>query len=230
VTEDIRSLSPDARALLDRERPVPALSPAVRARAMAAARAAVAAGPLPAMPARAPVAWTRWAVAAALTCAAGAAAAAIAHRHHRDDPQTAPLAAAADSPSPSIAAGPAPAAPATFEGVGATAQSETTPDDAGGRRAKGTVPREELRLLRQARAAVARDDFTAALPPIAQHAREFPTGRLSEEREALRVKALMGLGREDEARRAASGFEARFPRSVLLPAVRRMSTRAGDHR
>jgi len=45
---------------------------------------------------------------------------------------------------------------------------------------------------------------------------------LLEEREALRVKALSGLGRVEEARRAAHAFEARFPRSVLLPAVNQM--------
>jgi hypothetical protein len=82
--------------------------------------------------------------------------------------------------------------------------------------------RAELRLLRQARAAVARQDFAAALVPLAEHARRFKTGRLTEEREALRVKALAGLGRNDEARRAAAAFEARFPHSVLLPAVSQM--------
>ena len=62
----------------------------------------------------------------------------------------------------------------------------------------------------------------AALPPIAEHARRFKNGRLAEEREALRVKALVGLGRMEDARRAAAGFKARFPYSVLLPAVSQM--------
>ena len=48
-----------------------------------------------------------------------------------------------------------------------------------------------------------------------------------EEREALHVKALAGLGRRDEARRAAAAFEDRFPRSVLLPAVRQISPHGG---
>jgi len=84
--------------------------------------------------------------------------------------------------------------------------------------------RAELLLLRPARAAVAREDFAAALPPIAEHARRFKDGRLAEEREALRVKALVGLGRTDEARRAAAAFRAHFPHSVLLPAVGQMSS------
>jgi hypothetical protein len=82
--------------------------------------------------------------------------------------------------------------------------------------------RAELRLLRQARVAVARGDFAAALSPIAEHSRRFKNGRLAEEREALRVKALAGLGRMEEARHAAVAFRARFPRSVLLPAVSKM--------
>jgi hypothetical protein len=90
-------------------------------------------------------------------------------------------------------------------------------------RSSATEPsQDELVLLRQARAAVARQDFAAALGPISEHARQFKSGRLAEEREALRVKALSGLGRTEEARRAADAFEARFPRSVLLPAVSKM--------
>jgi hypothetical protein len=61
------------------------------------------------------------------------------------------------------------------------------------------------------------------LSHIAEHARRFKDGRLTEEREALRVKSLAGLGRSDEARRAAAAFRARFPRSVLLSAVNQMS-------
>jgi len=78
----------------------------------------------------------------------------------------------------------------------------------------------------QARAAVARQDYASALPPLGEHARRFKNGRLAEEREALHVRALAGLGRTDEARRAAHRFEARFPRSVLLPAVKQMSASA----
>jgi hypothetical protein len=61
------------------------------------------------------------------------------------------------------------------------------------------------------------------LPPIAEHARRFRDGRLAEEREALRVGALAGLGRDEEARHAASNFRTRFPQSVLGPAVDQMS-------
>lgn len=73
----------------------------------------------------------------------------------------------------------------------------------------------ELRVLQPARQAVARQDYGSALAAIAEHNRQFPAGRLSEEREALRVKALLGLGRTAEAKRAGATFHARFPRSAL---------------
>lgn len=75
----------------------------------------------------------------------------------------------------------------------------------------------ELELLHRAQAAYAGHDFTSALAVVAEHRRRFPNGRLAEEREALRVRALIGAGRTSEARSAASAFAERFPRSVLLP-------------
>ena len=68
------------------------------------------------------------------------------------------------------------------------------------------------------------EDFAAAMVPLVEHARRFKNGQLTEEREALRVKALSGLGLRDEVRRAAAEFEARFPRSPLLPAVSRIAS------
>lgn len=75
---------------------------------------------------------------------------------------------------------------------------------------------EELRLLDQARQSDARGDYATALAVVAEHERVFSAGRLSEEREVLRVKALVGLGRGNEARHAAARFHRQFPRSVLL--------------
>jgi hypothetical protein len=81
----------------------------------------------------------------------------------------------------------------------------------------------ELALLQRARAAVAKGDDAKALDAIVEHQRRFSAGRLREEREALRVKALAGLGRKDEARRAAERFKAEFPRSVLSPGIEQTS-------
>jgi hypothetical protein len=80
-----------------------------------------------------------------------------------------------------------------------------------------TVPTNaELQLLRAAREDATRDDFAGALAVIAEHVRRFRNGVLVEEREALRVKSLAGLGRREEAERAAIRFHARFPHSVFL--------------
>jgi len=59
-------------------------------------------------------------------------------------------------------------------------------------------------------------DFAGALAAVGEHAHRYPSGSLVEEREALRVRSLAGLGQSAEAQRAASAFHARFPRSVLL--------------
>jgi len=74
----------------------------------------------------------------------------------------------------------------------------------------------ELRVLQPAQQAVARQDFVSALATIREHQRRFPSGKLAEEREALRVKALLGLGRFQEARRAGAAFRTHFPHSALL--------------
>ena len=48
----------------------------------------------------------------------------------------------------------------------------------------------ELALLQRAQVAYAGRDFPGALALVAEHARQFPNGRLAEEREALRVRSL----------------------------------------
>lgn len=78
---------------------------------------------------------------------------------------------------------------------------------------------QELALLQPARAGIARGDFAAALSAVSEHSRRFPSGLLGEERDALRVRALFGLHRVDEARRAAAAFRGRYPRSVLLSTI-----------
>jgi hypothetical protein len=74
----------------------------------------------------------------------------------------------------------------------------------------------ELELLQGAHAAFQTRDFGSALRLLTEHARRFPNGRLAEEREALRVRALSGSGRIESARVAASAFALSFPRSVFL--------------
>jgi len=220
--------SPDVRALLDRERVIPPVPASVRARAVVRARAALSAGSLaPRTEVGTAPRGRRW----GLALAAGIASAAVgttayeigAHRRPTvsDHPAATAVvvvsrAAAPSTPSPAVVLSPSVPTPAPEP------SSPTTPTSHGPHSTQAAPGPDELRLLREARAALARRDFAAALEPIGEHARRFRRGRLVEEREALRVKALSGLGRAEEARRAAEAFEARFPRSVLLPAVSQM--------
>jgi hypothetical protein len=78
---------------------------------------------------------------------------------------------------------------------------------------------QERALLDTARADAARGEPAFALEQVARHARQFPQGRLSEEREALAVRALLALGRKGEARARAEAFRGAYPRSFLMPVI-----------
>jgi hypothetical protein len=102
-----------------------------------------------------------------------------------------------------------PASAAATSGPTRRASAAGKPDDGLG----------ELELLSRARSADVRGDYSHVLTILAEHQRIHPDGRLSEEREVLRVEALVGLGRASEARRVAARFRERFPRSVLAGKV-----------
>ena len=86
-----------------------------------------------------------------------------------------------------------------------------------------TLPSSELAaeraLLDRARSSGASGDPARVLELVAQHRREFPGGRLAEEREALAIRALCSLGRGDEARARAGAFRVAFPHSFLAPVI-----------
>jgi outer membrane protein assembly factor BamD (BamD/ComL family) len=74
-------------------------------------------------------------------------------------------------------------------------------------------------LVETGRAALGRGDSASALAALDKHVRQFPRGRLAEERDVLRVQALALAGRTDEARALAQTFRARYPKSVFLPVL-----------
>ncbi|MBZ0116508.1 MAG: sigma-70 family RNA polymerase sigma factor, partial [Sandaracinaceae bacterium] len=65
----------------------------------------------------------------------------------------------------------------------------------------------------------------AALAAIARHEARFPEGQLAAERESIRVRALLLLGRNDEARWAAERFRAEYPESIFMGVVERAAPR-----
>lgn len=86
---------------------------------------------------------------------------------------------------------------------------------------EGTALAEERRLLESARGELTRGQPMRALDWLAQHRERFPSGRLSEERDALEIRALAAEGRSGAARALADAFRTRYPRSVLRPVVDR---------
>jgi hypothetical protein len=78
----------------------------------------------------------------------------------------------------------------------------------------------ERALLDVARSALARGEAGEALVATERHAHEYPDGALVEEREAIAIKALVALGRMDEARSRARVHEQRFPNGLTVRAVK----------
>ncbi len=78
----------------------------------------------------------------------------------------------------------------------------------------------EAVLVSKARTNLAKNP-ARALSLVEEAERTFPHGQLVEERQAIAIRALVGLGRTDEASRRAEQFLARFGRSAHAASVRR---------
>jgi hypothetical protein len=77
----------------------------------------------------------------------------------------------------------------------------------------------ERSLIEMARAALGRGKAESALAALRRHARQFPSGELTEEREGLLVQALVAAQKYDQAREKAEQFKKRYPRSLFTPVV-----------
>jgi hypothetical protein len=77
----------------------------------------------------------------------------------------------------------------------------------------------ERALLDEVRASLIQGNSSGALDRLRVSRREFPRAVLAEERDALTVEALVGVGRYDEARAAADAFREHFPDSLFSGAV-----------
>lgn len=80
---------------------------------------------------------------------------------------------------------------------------------------------EETRLLARARARLRADAPGDALAALAEHARRFPQGQLTEDRMVLRAQALCESGATAAGRKQASALRAAFPSSSHLARVDR---------
>jgi len=224
------SLSPEAKALLAEERAIPAQDDALRSRVLSRAEEAVRLGPPVPHPLGVPP--TGLSKGLIATLAGVAVVGGITAAVYFTTP-TAPPSPAVIAPPPTAPAAPTESPPVPFPRVEPPPASDAQPGartpeeptNAGPRPSASSRPDrrlEELQLLSRARKADARGDFSEVLGLASEHERTFPGGRLAEEREVLRVRALVGLGRADQARRAAARFHRQFPNSVLLHKVDEM--------
>ncbi len=212
---DVDAVLADAKMI----RPVPQ---AVRARALARARAGMAMAATdgatpPRHTTRRRVIALAASFAIAVVAASAVAALGIQAARRRDAPRPSDSHAPAPPtvpahPSPTVAAPPPIEQPSDEQGLASAPKPQRPPRATTGQESYAA----ELELLTRAQVAFAGRDFANALALVAEHGRRFPSGRLIEEREALRVRSLSGAGRSEEAQRAAAAFAERFPRSILL--------------
>jgi hypothetical protein len=120
-------------------------------------------------------------------------------------PDVAPESASAQAPAPSVSAASSSAVNASAKPV---ANASASPE-----------PATEEELLGRARAEMGRSP-ASALALTAQHAKRFPGGSLSQEREQIAIEALVALGRRSQAQDRARRFATIWPRSPYVERLR----------
>ncbi len=218
-------LSDDLRALLDASRELDPLPPAAAERLLRGVdrRAALGGGHAPAKPGPWRRALSHRALLTVVSFALGALAGTALERlrHSVVVPVIAPPRVVyVDRPAPPVAsATPAPPpTPAPIVTPAVVVDAGPPP------RERAEEPDEDDLASEQATLELARSSLRAGQPEAAlealhRHARRHPHGQLVPEREALKVRCLMALHREDEARRTAERFLRRYPGSSLRDSV-----------
>jgi hypothetical protein len=117
-----------------------------------------------------------------------------------------------------------PLSPEAVPNVAPSAEPAPQPRVARRAPARSVEAPDEFSLITQAQAL--RDRPVAALRVLSEHAKLYPQGALSQEREVLAVEALVNAGKLDEARARAARLEAAYPGSAHLPRVRSLLERA----
>jgi hypothetical protein len=171
-------------------------------------------------------AWRTPPLLAAISCAAGLATAGASLRLWKTSGQepTSPAEVIVPQSQPSRFAvggallpfGPVNDVPAERSAEPRAASSASAGTDGGTRLPSIKQYAAEILLLEPARRSLSHGDYAGALASLGQHRRDFPNGQLRQEREALRVRALWGLGQKPAALAAANAFRKRYPRSALL--------------
>ena len=230
--EDLGAMSPDTTALLERSRAWDAVDPAFDDEACERVLAGVEAlvGPPPegggASGAQSPGApRTLRRVAALAFVAAGLLGVAgggllLRPERHASAPVMTAVTVQPAPPTPDVTiAAPGPALTSVdVMALPSAAQPSTTKHELS---PEGSSVAAELRLTTAARTALAAGDAPSALHHLDEHEQRFPGGQLAQERDNLRIQALIASGDASAARLRAASFRARYPQGLLLPSVER---------
>lgn len=131
--------------------------------------------------------------------------AAVPQRSTPDAPATAPALAPAPAATPSPKPAPLAAEDVPPAPVPAVARPGRAPAPTGPR---ADDLREELAVMQRARAALSQKDASLLWKVLDEHARRFPSGALTQERQAWRAVAACRLGHADASTRAARFLRA----------------------
>jgi hypothetical protein len=134
-------------------------------------------------------------------------------------PSAPPPLTTGDLPTIPVEALPSSAAPP--EGTGAPARITAARSAPSSERVRRD---DEFELIQRAQDKLASDP-ARALTILQEHARVFPAGELTQERETMAVEALVRVHRKPEAKARASALLARFPRT---PYVARLESALGE--
>jgi outer membrane protein assembly factor BamD (BamD/ComL family) len=77
----------------------------------------------------------------------------------------------------------------------------------------------ERKWVEMARTALARGRVDGALAALRHHARAYPSGQLTEERDSLLIQSLVAKGDYAQARTQAARFDRQHPHSLFSPAI-----------
>jgi hypothetical protein len=132
-----------------------------------------------------------------------------------EEPATEVPAAALPTPEPQVTATPA------------AAKTRRDPPKSARAPATRAEPPVESDLIEAAWSALARKDSAAVFAALRRHQCHYPSGRLAEEREALRVLALARAGQSEQARERADAFQSEYPKSIHLAAIEAALRKAG---
>lgn len=166
-------------------------------------------------------AWSTLLLKGVVVAGIGAASGLAAHRWASTHDAHAPPAPSITAPATAAAPGPDPLATVPVEALPAL-QLPTAPASAP--RLKVDPRLEEAELLEKARALVASNP-AGALKLTAEHARDFPRGRLGAEADLLAAQSLLAMGKVAAAKSRAQASLARYPGGLYARQLREIVER-----